>query len=313
MENWTLMNPDRMHQSFQDAGVEQPTAGVTIFGQPSSLVPEDEEEPSSSSSSTVPPVQDVILEEVQEKREGELFPPEVHPAKKSRVEEIHLAIAQIEQKVLRERKEEMIYGMNSEMWWDAEEVNGLYVINPKKKMAELSRTELKQMGAKEAQQFLESDTKEFMGLVKRKALVPMTAAQSAKILMETPDRVMGMRFVRRWKNLDPRGREKKAKSRACILGHQDPDLGRLAEEPSGRDGECARLACRAANDGFTQTGNPFWGRRDGIHPEQQARATRGQDLRQAPDRSPGRAVSSGHHIRGGDSGVWAQRRAHVLV
>ena len=56
-------------------------------------------------------------------------------------------------------------------------------------------------------------------------------SDSQRIRRDTPERVIGSRMVRRWKRtVKNKTFSKIAKSRWCVLGHQDPDTEVMGNE-----------------------------------------------------------------------------------
>lgn len=113
-------------------------------------------------------------------------------------------------------------GFTNGIFLTTTEEKGSHFSVKKKKGGELTAKQLRELTANESRLFEEADAKEWAQLKARGVVRIHGPEAAAKIRAEMPHRIMGSRMVRRWKKAIDGSR--KAKSRWCILGFQDPDL-----------------------------------------------------------------------------------------
>ena len=89
-----------------------------------------------------------------------------------------------------------------------------------------SEVHLRNLGPRDREKFEASDLKEWLSLTAEKGALRILSRQEAmQVRREHPDRIVGSRWVRSWKEED--GEARRGKSRLVILGHEDPDLEAL--------------------------------------------------------------------------------------
>ena len=102
----------------------------------------------------------------------------------------------------------------------------------------------KHLSVDERVAFEAADAAEWKAIVESSSVKVMDSVAADAMRRERPDRVINSRLVRRLKPQEGTFLEPKAKSRWCVLGHQDPDATHTTD---GEHHAFFSSCCRCAN------------------------------------------------------------------
>jgi hypothetical protein len=92
------------------------------------------------------------------------------------------------------------------------------------------------LGPEDRAKFDKSDAAEWQNILRMGAVTVLSPAERARVMKESPGRIIESRMVRRFKPIKLEDRvDQKAKSRWCVLCHQDPDteiMGNVSYSPT---------------------------------------------------------------------------------